>query len=67
MSLTLLFIGGVIALEFAVEKPLALPGGTLVFFSLPLTYSLIALCAAGLGAAAMAAGKSLFSKKETEL
>lgn len=63
LSLTLLFIGGIIALEFAVEKPLILPDGTLVFFSLPLTYSLIALCAAGLGAASMAAGKSLFPEK----
>ena len=67
LSLILLFIGGVIALEFAVEKPLALPGGTLVFFSLPLTYSLIALCAAGMGAAALAAAKSLFPKRENEL
>ena len=66
MSLTLLFIGGVIALEFAVEKPLALPGGTLVYFSLPVTYSLIALCAAGMGAAAMAAAKSLFPKRQSE-
>ena len=66
MSLILLFIGGVIALEFAVEKPLALPGGTLVYFSLPVTYSLIALCAAGMGAAAMAAAKSLFPKRQSE-
>ncbi len=62
MGLTLLFIGAVIALEFAVEKPLALPGGRLVYFSLPLTYSLIALCAAGLGAVAMNAKKTLFPR-----
>ncbi len=62
MASVLLFIGGIIALEFAVEKPLALPGGDLVYFSLPLTYSLIALCALGLGAAAMYAKGTFFPK-----
>ena len=66
MSLTLLFIGGIVALEFAVEKPLALPGGTLVYFSLPVTYSLIALCAAALGAIALTAEKTFFPNEGSE-
>ncbi len=64
MGLTVLFILCIVGLEFAVEKPLALPGGTLIYFSLPVTYSLIALCAFGLGAAAMTA-KGTFFPKET--
>ena len=67
ISLTLLFIGSIIALEFAVEKPLILPDGTHIYFSLPLTYSLIALCAFGLGAVAMAAGKALFAERRHNL
>ncbi len=63
MGLTLLFIGAVIALEFAVEKPLLLPGMEPIYFSLPLTYSLIALCSFALGAVAVIAKRSLFPKR----
>ena len=63
MGLTLLFIGAIIALEFAVEKPLLLPGHEPIYFSLPLTYSLITLCAFGLGAVAMTAKGAFFPNK----
>lgn len=44
-----LMAGAVVALEFAVDKPLRLPNGELFYFSYELTYLLIGLCAAGMG------------------
>ncbi len=45
----LVLAGGVVALEFAVDKPLILPNGEAIFFEYWVTYSLIGLCAAAMG------------------
>ena len=52
----MLMTGAVVALEFAVDKPLKLPNGELFYFSYELTYSLIGLCAAGMGILTWMAG-----------
>ena len=58
----LLLAGVIVALEFSVDKPLALPNGDLFFFPYGLTYPLIGLCGAAMGFLALKCLRRLYAR-----